>query len=438
MLTERQIIARIDDHCLTPPFGRVKGLGSNRIEADGPAGNLGGIFRIASADSVSILAEAVSVAGGRLVLTPMAPAGHVRLGDRVYATRHSDKTDVGDGYGGRCVDALGRPIDGLGSIEVEGRRTIDGALPTPMDRRSPNRPMHCGIKAIDGLLTLGVGQRVGIFAASGVGKTSLMEQMIDQADVDRVVICLVGERGREVESVWGRLSSRQDRRRFTVVAATSDDSPSARARAPLQTLALAEHWRDKGEHVLVMMDSITRLAMALRELGLSAGAPQTTRAYTPNVFAALPRMVERCGALRSGGAISAVMTVLAETDDVDDPIAETMKSLLDGHIILGRHLAEQGQFPAIDITRSVSRGIEQRVSKDHHALITDTVAMLSSWQDGRVMIETGAYRQGSNALLDRAIVRLPSIRTFLKQSQSHAVSAPDCLTQLREAVGQAS
>jgi FliI/YscN family ATPase len=295
-----------------------------------------------------------------------------------------------------------------------------------------------GIRAIDGILSLGRGQRVGIFAASGVGKTSLMEQLATQVECDRVVICLVGERGREVEAIWRLLSAREDCERYTLVAATSDESAALRARSVSHALALAEHWRSAGEHVLLVVDSVTRLAMALREIGLAAGAPPTVRAYTPNVFGALPRIVERCGAIASGGAITAIMTVLSETDDVDDPIVELMKSLLDGHIVLSRSLAEQGHFPAIDVPRSVSRGAQQLVAADQAKAMRQAVAQLAAYEDARVMIESGVYKSGTNAAVDRAIAKRGEMNAFLQQPRNESIPLAETIRRLRAVTDGAS
>jgi flagellum-specific ATP synthase len=300
-----------------------------------------------------------------------------------------------------------------------------------MERADPARILSTGIRAIDGVLTLAEGQRVGIFAASGVGKTSLVEQLAGQVEAERCILCLVGERGREVEALWRMLSARPDASRYTMVAATSDESAALRARSVDLALGLAEHWRSKGEHVVVVIDSMTRVAMALREIGLAAGAPPTTRAYTPNVFAALPRFVERCGATRSGGAITAIMTVLSETDDVDDPIVEVMKSLLDGHIILSRPLAEQGHFPAIDVARSVSRGSERLVGEGHARAARECVAMLGAYEEARVMIETGVYKGGTNAAVDRAIASRSDLNGFLRQNMDERAAFEDSLRRLR-------
>jgi flagellum-specific ATP synthase len=318
----------------------------------------------------------------------------------------------------------------------DAETALFGAVPRPLDRRDPSQVLATGIRAIDGLLTLGIGQRIGVFAASGVGKTSLVEQLAEQISADRTVICLVGERGREVESIWRRLSRRADSDRFTVVAATSDESAALRGRAASYALCLAEYWRDRGEHVLLMVDSVTRLAMALREIGLAAGAPPTVRAYTPNVFAALPRLVERCGATAGSGAITAIMTVLSETDDVDDPIVELMKSLLDGHIILSRTLAEQGHFPAIDVLRSVSRGAHRLVKPEQAEAMRAVSALVATYDESRVMIESGVYRPGSNDAVDQAVAARPRIDAFLKQGTSDNVATDETVRLLRTVAAQ--
>ncbi|MEO7680896.1 MAG: FliI/YscN family ATPase, partial [Sphingomonas sp.] len=280
------------------------------------------------------------------------------------------------------------------------------------------------------LLTLGVGQRIGIFAASGVGKTSLVEQLASQIDADRCILCLVGERGREVEALWRMLSNREDADRYTLVAATSDESAALRVRSVNYALSLAEHWRAQGEHVLLLIDSVTRAAMALREVGLAAGAPPTVRAYTPNVFAALPRIVERCGAVQGGGAITAILTVLSETDDVDDPIVEVMKSLLDGHIVLSRALAEQGHFPAIDVVRSVSRQAERLVSSAQRSAMRGAVAMLAAYEEARIMIESGVYKGGTNALVDRAISSRAALGDFCRQQRDERANMTGTVSRL--------
>lgn len=408
--------------------GFVRKIAPGLIEATGPAGALGELCDIecdtpaTTPDRSSILAEIVAVDENGVVLVPLERQDAISPDARVVARPMRDRVPVGAGFSGRAVDALGRPIDGYGRIAADHHMSIAGTVPAPLDRANSPRMLPTGLRAIDGLLTLGEGQRIGIFAASGVGKTSLVEQLAAQVPSDRCILCLVGERGREVEALWRGLSSRDDAERYTLVAATSDESAALRARSVNYALCLADYWRAKGEHVLLLVDSVTRLAMALREIGLAAGAPPTVRAYTPNVFSALPRLVERCGATQSAGSITAIMTILSETDDVDDPIVELMKSLLDGHIILSRSLAEQGHFPAIDVVRSVSRGADQLVSAEQTKSIRDAVAMLSAYEDARVMIETGVYKAGTNALVDRAISVRSGLIAFLRQSRGESVA----------------
>lgn len=425
-------IDRLRETDCAPAFGFVTELGAGFVRASGPAAALGQLCAIETMRGDQAIAEVVAVREDGITLVPLERDADLHLGLRVTITAKKDSAPVGDGFAGRIVDALGRPLDGNGPISASfAPDAASGA--SPLDRVAPSSVLETGIRAIDGLLTLGIGQRIGIFAASGVGKTSLVEQLSRQIDCDRCILCLIGERGREVSSLWEAAVGSAQPERFTVVAATSDESAAMRARAIDQALALADFWRSKGDHVLLMVDSVTRLAMALREIGLAAGAPPTVRAYTPNVFSALPRIVERCGAVRGGGAITAIMTVLAETDDVDDPIVEIMKSLLDGHIILSRRLADQGHFPAIDIVRSVSRQASRLVEPGHATSMRETVALLADYEENRVMIESGVYRSRSNGRIDRAIAAREPLATFLRQPADEASAFAQTIAALAQA-----
>jgi flagellum-specific ATP synthase len=430
-------LTRLEQADFARPYGYVRKVAPGLVEATGPAHALGELCEIQCSTGAgapagsSILAEIAAVDERRVVLIPLEQQARIDPDAKVVARPMRDRVPVGEAFAGRAVDALGRPIDGRGEILATRHVPLGGAVPRPMQRVDPSRVLATGIRAIDGVLTLGVGQRIGVFAASGVGKTSLMEQLASQVECDRCILCLVGERGREVEAIWRKLSGRSDAERYTVVAATSDESAALRARSVNYALCLADHWRAQGEHVLLMVDSVTRMAMSLREVGLAAGAPPTVRAYTPNVFAALPRLVERCGATRAGGSITAVMTVLSETDDVDDPIVELMKSLLDGHIVLSRSLAEQSHFPAIDITRSVSRGSEMLVSAEQAGAMREAVAMLGAYEEARVMIESGVYKGGTNAVVDRAIAARAGLIAFLRQAGSEKVPFAETVRKLR-------
>jgi flagellum-specific ATP synthase len=430
------LLQRLRDTELVHPVGFVRKVAQDSCEATGPACTVGDLCAIAC-DGRQLLAEVAEVDEQGLVLVPLERSRQVELGASVHMLSGGGEAGVGNGFAGRAIDALGRPLDGKGPITTDIRVSLAGTVPRPFDRVAARRGVKTGVRAIDGLLMLGEGQRIGVFAAAGVGKTSLIEQLAAQIDCDRCVICLVGERGREVEDIWRMLSTRADAARFTLVATTSDETAPLRARAANVALCLAEHWRNRGEHVLLVVDSVTRLAMALREIGLAAGEPPTVRAYTPNVFAALPRIVERCGGVDGGGAITAVMTVLSETDDVDDPIVEVMKSLLDGHIVLSRTLAERGHFPAIDVSRSISRQAGRLMEARHASAARDAVAHLGVYDEARMMIESGVYKSGTSAAVDRAIATRSRLMAFLRQGQGENSAFADTLQGLYAATSGA-
>lgn len=437
-MTIHPFLARIDAAELVRPYGRIRKVAQGHFEATGPHCTAGDVCAIETDEEAQpLLAEVASVDESGLVLVPLEQDRQVRPGARVHALPLGGVCGVGPSFAGRAVDALGRPLDDGGAIDAVAWVPIAGAVPRPLARAAPVDPLETGLRAVDGLLTLAQGQRIGIFAASGVGKTSLIEQLASQIACDHCILCLVGERGREVESIWRHVSAREDADRFTLVAATSDESAALRARSVNLALSLAEHWRDAGKHVVVIVDSVTRLAMALREIGLAAGEPPTVRAYTPNVFAALPRLVERCGAVRAGGAITAVMTVLSETDDIDDPIVEVMKSLLDGHILLSRKLAERGHFPAIDVPRSISRQAPRLMAPAHAAAAREAVAMLGTYEEARLLIESGMYKEGASAEIDRAIAGRGRLAGFLQQGQAEQSAFVETVSALRGATESA-
>ncbi|WP_158000019.1 FliI/YscN family ATPase [Sphingomonas elodea] len=432
-VTVHPFLQQLHDAELVRPVGVVRMVRHGHVEATGPNCALGDLCEIACDDGV-LMAEVAGVEDGSLTLVPLEQGRQLRPGMRVHPVKGGSAAAVGDGFAGRAIDGLGRAIDGKGPVSRDAFAPLAGSMPGPLERVATGRRLTTGLRAIDGLLTLTEGQRVGVFAAAGVGKTSLIEQFARQIASDRCVLCLVGERGREVESLWRVLSARADATRFTLVAATSDETAAVRARAPRLALSLAEYWRDRGEHVLLIIDSITRFAMAQREIGLAAGEPPTVRAYTPNVFAALPRLVERCGAVQAGGAITALMTVLSETDDLDDPIVEVMKSLLDGHILLSRTLAERGHFPAIDVSRSISRQAAKVMDSSHAAVARSAISQLGVYEEARIMIESGVYKAGSNAEIDKAIETRERLMDFLRQSQNDNSSFSNTLAGLRNAL----
>lgn len=430
------LVERLSAHELVERAGFVRRVTAGHIEATGPSCTVGDLCEVECGPpgergrARAVLAEVAGVEAGCVVLVPFESGQAVHPDARVVLRPQGAFASTGDTFAGRAVDALACPIDGGAALAGVRPAPLMGEVLAPMQRAEPGNILATGIRVIDALMPIGRGQRIGIFAASGVGKTSFIRQIAAQSDCDRVILCLVGERGREVETLWREISARGDRERFTCVAATSDVSAALRARAVYQALCLAEAWRGRGDHVLLIIDSVTRFAMALREIGLAAGAPPTLRAYTPNVFAALPRIVERCGGRRAGGSVTAVMTILAETDEVEDPIVEVMKSLLDGHIILSRNLAEQGHFPAVDAVRSISRQAEHLMTDAHAEGARRVLTSLAVFEESRVMIESGVYRAGANPVLDEAIAARPAVLSFLKQARTETSALDASLSQL--------
>ena len=415
--------------------GRLIRILPTALQADGPNVPVGTLCQIERGDSgQSLLAEVVSVSQDRVSLVPHGDVGALWVGARVVAVSNRALLPVGKGFLGRAVDPLGRPIDKGVPIVPDILAEMNPDPPAPLDRETRCEILETGIRVIDGLLTLGVGQRVGVLAASGVGKTSLISQLLKQVKADICIACLIGERGREVEAVWTNDLSGDARQRSILVAATSDQPAALRVRAVHQAVALARFWRDRGMNVFFVLDSVTRFAMALREIGLAAGEPPTVRAYTPNVFSVLPRLVEQFGALKGGGSIAAVMTVLSETDDMDDPLTELMKSLLDGHIMLSRTLAERGQFPAVDPLKSVSRNSAELRGVKHKAISTRVQALMSRFETTRTLIESGLYNDGSDSEIDAAIAAKPLLDAFMKQEQTERTSLEDCLEGLEIAL----
>ena len=408
-------VRRLESAEFSRAMGSLLRINGEFLEADGPVASVGDYCEVEAAGAAPLLAEVVAVEAERLRLVPIGHPPRLTLGATVVRARGVEDIPVGGSFGGRAIDALARPLDSKSPIWPERRQKRAGKLLAPFDRTAPTERIETGIRAIDALLPLGMGQRIGIFAAAGVGKTSLLEQIARQTHCDRVVLCLVGERGREVDVLWRMLQESPNMARSTLVAATADESASLRLRAIEQAVGLAEHWRDEGEHVLLLVDSVTRVAHALRELGLAAGLPPSVRGLTPNVFSALPRMVERCGAARGGGAITAVFTVLSETDDVDDPVVELMKSVLDGHIVLSRQLAEKRHFPAIDLSRSVSRLAGDLLDEQEGALSGEAHALIATYEEARPMIESGLYRSGASERIDLAIALQSALSGFLAQ-----------------------
>jgi flagellum-specific ATP synthase len=394
--------------------GKVAQVVGLIIESMGPDASLGELVRIRLGDRPPLLAEVVGFRDDRIQLMPLASMEGVKPGSPVVATGRTLGVSVGPQLLGRVLDGLGQPIDGLGPLKAVTRAPLDANPPNPLTRERIRTPLPLGVRAMDGILTCGQGQRIGIFAGSGVGKSTLLGMIARNARADLNVIALIGERGREVREFLERDLGPEGLARSVVVVATSDQPALQRLKGAFVATAIAEYFRDQGANVIMMMDSVTRFAMAQREVGLAVGEPPATKGYTPSVFALLPRLLERSGTAERG-AITALYTVLVEGDDTNEPIADTVRGILDGHVVLSRDLAAQNHYPAIDILNSVSRVMPEIVPPEHIRAAGQLRETLAVYRDARDLINIGAYAAGSNPQIDRAIARIDAVNGFLRQ-----------------------
>ncbi|MFN8542710.1 MAG: FliI/YscN family ATPase [Candidatus Binatia bacterium] len=427
--------ARLELAALDPlrVSGRVTDVIGLVIEATGPGAPVGSLCRIGGPGPGGIPAEVVGFRSGRVLLMPLADVAGVAPGSRVVLMRQHPLVRVGDGMLGRVLDGLGRPLDSRGLLETETEYPLYGQRLNPLERRPIRAPLDLGIRAINALLTCGQGQRLGIFAGSGVGKSALLGMMARYTRAEVTVIGLIGERGREVREFIER-DLGVGLERAIVVAATSDQPPLVRIRGAFLATTIAEYFRDQGRDVLLMMDSLTRVAMAQREVGLSVGEPPSARGYTPSVFALMPRLLERAGQ-GSTGSITGLYTVLVEGDDMNEPIADTARSLLDGHIALSRRLASEGHFPAIDVLGSISRVMIDLVSPEHQAAAARVRSWLATYRDAEDLIQIGAYARGNSPAIDDAVAHLPTITGFLRQPLHEPATLADSAAALRGLTG---
>jgi flagellum-specific ATP synthase len=364
---------------------------------------------------------------------PLGDLAGIGPGSLVTGTGRSLRVGVGQGLLGRILDGLGKPIDGGDPPAVEEFYSINGNIPSPLERQRISEPLQIGVRAIDGLLTCGKGQRIGVFAGSGVGKSTLLGMMARNTKADVNVIALVGERGREVREFLERDLGPEGLRRSVVVVATSDQPALVRIKGAMVASTIAEYFRDQGADVLFMMDSVTRFAIAQREVGLAVGEPPATRGYTPSVFAALPKLLERSGPGLKG-TITAFYTVLVEGDDMNEPIADTVRGILDGHIVLSRALAEQQHYPAIDVLASVSRLMTEVATPEHLQLAGRFRSLLAVYKDAEDLINIGAYAHGSNPRIDMAIKLIDGFRRFLQQETYETAQWDEMYEHLQMAV----
>lgn len=407
-----QALTRVSTARLGRQEGRVVRVSGLVVEATGIPSPVGTLCDLHTSQGI-VTAEVVGFAEGRTRLMPLGHSPGIAPDDRVRLRSGTIRVPVGPSVLGRVLDGFGRPIDGLGPV-VAPRRSVAGQPPNPLGRRRIDRRLTTGIRAIDTFTPVGRGQRVGIFAGSGVGKSTLLGQIVRHSEADATVIALVGERGREVREFLEETLGDEGRERSALVVATSDAPPLMRLRAASVAVTIAEDFRQQGLDVLLVVDSLTRFAAAQREIGLAAGEPPTTRGYPPSVYTELPKLLERLGCGEQG-SITALLTVLVEGDDMNDPVADCVRSILDGHIVLSRDLAERNRYPAIDVLGSVSRTMNRTTTPEHRGLASEARRLLASYEAARDLIEVGAYKAGASKALDRAVTLQPRLVEFLRQ-----------------------
>ncbi len=413
-------------------LGRVTRVVGLTIESLGPKVSMGGLCRIHSnTDDSSVLAEVVGFKENRILLMPLGDLEGIGLGSTVEAMGQALTVPVGDRLLGRVLDGLGRPIDDLGVLYTQSEYPVHREPPDPLKRKRIKDVLSIGVKTVDGLLTIGKGQRVGIFAGSGVGKSTLLGMIARNTSADINVIALIGERGREVREFIERDLGEEGLKKSVVVVATSDKPALIRQKAASTATAIAEYFRDQGKDVLLMMDSLTRFSMAQREIGLAIGEPPVSRGYTPSVFAIMPKLLERAGNSEHG-SITGLYTVLVDGDDMNEPITDTARGILDGHIVLSRKMAYKNHYPAIDILQSVSRVMTEVADPEHKEMANSMRSIVATYRDVEDLINIGAYAKGSNENIDYAISKIELVNDFLKQQTEDKYTFDQMLTIMHD------
>ncbi len=431
-----EVIDKYIDHLerldLVKVNGRVSEVIGLVIESVGPTTSLGDVCSIRARDGEEIcMSEVVGFRSNRVLSMVLGSASSISPGSEIVASGKTFSVGVGMDLLGRVLDGLGRPMDGLGQIGIEEVRSIYSSPPNPLERKRISLPISSGIRSIDSLLTIGKGQRIGIFAGSGVGKSVTLGMIARNSSADVNVIALVGERGREVRDFIEKELGEEGLKKSVLVVATSDQASLIRVKASLIATTIAEYFRDKGLDVLLMMDSVTRVAMAQREVGLAIGEPPTTKGYTPSVFALLPRLLERAGNAKRG-SITGMYTVLVEGDDMNEPIADAARSILDGHVVLSRKLASAGHYPAVDVLESVSRVMPDVTTPEHRKAAGYVLDLMATYREAEDLINIGAYVKGSSQKIDKAVSMIERIRAFLKQGIDEVSVLSDAIKRLNE------
>jgi len=433
------LLADIETSDFTPRFrvrGRLAAFDGLLMEAVGLIVPVGTVCTVATAQGGAIEAEVIGFRAGRTLMMNLGGPASLLPGATVTPAGPPGEAEVGEALLGRVVDGAGRPIDDLGPIRGAGAWPLAGRMQNPLDRGRVLRPLDVGVRAINGLLTVGEGQRIGIMAGSGVGKSVLLGMIVRAAEADVIVIGLIGERSREVSDFLETKVAGAARARSVVVAVPANHSPVLRIRGAMRATAIAEAFRAEGKRVLLIMDSLTRVAHAGREIGLALGEPASARGYPPSAIAMLPNLIERAGVdVASGGSITAIYTVLADGDDGADPVVDSARSILDGHIVLSRSLAERGVYPAIDLGPSVSRVMTDIVPADHVRAARQLRRHLATYEENRDLILMGAYRTGSDPAIDEAIVHQPAILDYIRQDPDARVGLDAAVGDLKQLFG---
>ena len=410
--------------------GRVVKVTGIVAEANGPGLGIGSLCSIRNIEGQDIDAEVVGFRDNRVIVMPLGELRGVKPGSRIIYKTNKATVPVGDGYLGRVIDGLGRPLDGKGLVTTDTEYPVYGKPLNPLKRDIIGDVLDVGIRSINALTTVGKGQRMAIMAGSGVGKSVLMGMIARNTSADVIIIGLIGERGREVREFVEKNLGDEGLKKSIVVAATSDMPALVRIRGTHIATALAEYFRDKGLDVILILDSITRYAMSLREVGLASGEPPSAKGYTPSVFNQLPKILERAGTVEKKGSITGIYTVLVEGDDMNEPIADAVRSITDGHIVLSRALSHKGHYPSVDVLASISRVMNDIVGKDHNDIAREFIRILSTYKDAEDFINIGAYADGSDPEIDHAKNKIHGINSFLQQGVSESVSFDESLGRL--------
>lgn len=433
-LDHSEIVRHIKLNNFYKTYGKIEQIVGMTVEASGMACSIGDVCKMFSdTDDREVISEVAGFRDNKVILMPYSDMDGIGYGSFVENTGEKLRIGVSDKLIGRTIDALGNPIDGKGPIEADSFYSINGVRSNPMERPPIAVPLEFGVKAIDGMLTIGKGQRMGIFAGSGVGKSTLMGMIARNIKADVNVIALVGERGREVMEFINRDLGPDGIARSVLVVATSDQPAMLRSKCALTATTIAEYFKDQGKDVLLMMDSLTRYCMAEREIGLSIGEPPVARGYTPSIYASLPKLLERCGNFRNG-SITGIFTVLVEGDDSNEPVSDTVRGIIDGHIMLSRKIAMKNHYPAIDVTASISRLMSEIATPEQKANASKIRKIMSLYQENADLISIGAYKSGTNPELDDAISKMPGINEFLQQPVDQKVEYEETVAIMNEVV----